>query len=811
MNKIMLTNEPARLSALRRYRQMDSPREEVFDDVAATAAALFHTPMAAITLVDAGREWCKSVLGADVTEVDRAHSFSTFAIAQKVLSEIWTVADAASDARFAGNPFVLGTSAARFCAAAPLTTADGFVLGALLVMDTEIREFSAGERDALRRLARQVVALFELKREAAHLASVVDKRKRVTKALEARTRDLTARTRQLEARGQELENSNEDMHEGAALYEYASHRFLELFQGLPVACFCYDSKGQIFEWNRAFEALYGRGAEDTLLTPIWEAICRPEETEAMKDLVARVFQGEAFEGIERADLRADGGLLHVLCSMFPIRHADGGVIGGICANVDITQRKQAQEALRQSEERYRQTFQHHGAVKLLIDALTGEIVDANPAACAFYGYSFEELRRRTMADINADDDGKVRDEVARAAAEQRPYYNLRHRLATGGVRDVEVHMGPVDIGGRLHQYSIVHDVTERRLAETAREESELRFRSVAQSAGDAILTISQDERIISWNNGARRMFGYSEQEIFGQPLDRVLPHLHGDARAGDWSQILDRTVEIEGRRQDGSEIPLELSLATWSTGQGTFFSAVIRDISERKRCERRLQEQMEQINNYSAELEFHKSRLEGINRTLEDLAKLDGMTGLKNQRAFQERIEAEFTRSMRYTMPLSLLMMDVDNLKAYNDSFGHPAGDEVLKSIARILQENARGVDLAARHGGAKFVVVLPHTDGEGARAIAERFRDEVARAPWTLRAVTMSIGVATLSPAITEFQTMIELADRALYASKAGGKDRVTHSEDVSMAIIGSSLTGIVPGTERFSESRSIPGNLVS
>ncbi|BDI28688.1 hypothetical protein CCAX7_007390 [Capsulimonas corticalis] len=776
----MLTNEPARISALRRYRQMDSPREEAFHDIAATAAALFQVPIAAITLVDDSREWCKAIVGADIAEVPRALAFSTLVLEQP---DLLILSDVSSDARFQGNPFAVAPACVRFCAGAPLTTPDGFVLGALLVMDRAPREFDAEAREALRRLARQTSTLLEMKRSVAHLTCVIDKRKRVTKALEERTRSLAAQKQELEARTQELEISNEDMHDGAILYEYASQRFLELFQGLPVACLCYDAKGRIFEWNRAFETLYGIGAEDTLLKPIWEAICQPSESEAMKDVVARVFGGETFEGIERADLRADGSVCYVLCNAFPIRHADGGIIGGICANVDITQRKQTQEALRQSEERYRQTFQHHGAVKLLIDAQTEEIVDANPAACAFYGCSFEEMRRRTMSDINVFDDGKVGDEMALAAAEDRPYYNLRHRVANDEVRDVEVHTGPVNIGGRLHQYSIVHDVTERRLAEMARRESELRFRSVTQSANDAIVTVTQEDQIISWNNGARKMFGYTEEEIFGRQLDLILPSLYANAAPGDKSKILNRTIEIAGRRQDGGEPPLELSLATWDTEQGTFFSAVIRDITERKRYERQLQEQMEQINNYSVELEFHKSRLESINRKLEELAKLDGMTGLKNHRAFQERMEAEFTRSMRYTMPLSLLLLDIDNFKAYNDSFGHPAGDEVLKSVAQILQDNARGVDLIARYGGEEFVVILPHTDSDGAVAIAERFRAAINAGQWANRAITVSVGVATLTPAIMEIPVMIEYADRALQASKRTGKNCVTHADNAGEA----------------------------
>jgi GAF domain-containing protein len=110
-----------------------------------------------------------------------------------------------------------------------------------------------------------------------------------------------------------------------------------------------------------------------------------------------------------------------------------------------------------------------------------------------------------------------------------------------------------------------------------------------------------------------------------------------------------------------------------------------------------LKAQVDQIHNYSRELQVHAVRLEAINARLEALAKLDGMTGLKNHRAFQERLEFEFQRAVRYSMPLSLLLLDVDSFKQFNDTFGHLAGDEVLNTVAQVLQENARGVDLVSR------------------------------------------------------------------------------------------------------------------
>ena len=194
-----------------------------------------------------------------------------------------------------------------------------------------------------------------------------------------------------------------------------------------------------------------------------------------------------------------------------------------------------------------------------------------------------------------------------------------------------------------------------------------------------------------------------------------------------------------------------------------------------------LQDQINWINNYGRDLEVRAARLEAVNARLEALAKLDGMTGLKNHRAFQERLETEFQRAARYSMPLSLLLLDVDHFKSYNDTYGHLAGDEVLKALAQVLQENARGLDFVARYGGEEFVMILPHADHLGAIGIGERMRDGVETASWPHRPITASIGVSTLTRAMERPSDMIAHADRALYASKAGGRNRVTHARNLT------------------------------
>jgi diguanylate cyclase (GGDEF)-like protein len=203
-------------------------------------------------------------------------------------------------------------------------------------------------------------------------------------------------------------------------------------------------------------------------------------------------------------------------------------------------------------------------------------------------------------------------------------------------------------------------------------------------------------------------------------------------------------------------------------------------VVRQRKEEEDLKAQVEQIHSYSRELQVHAVRLEAINARLEALAKLDGMTGLKNHRAFQERLEFEFQRAMRYSMPLSLLLLDVDKFKQFNDTFGHLAGDEVLKTVAQVLQDNARGVDFVARYGGEEFVVILPHADEAASVAIGDRLRAAIENVVWPLRSVTASFGISTLTQAMTHASDLIALADKALYGSKTAGRNRVTHCIDM-------------------------------
>jgi diguanylate cyclase (GGDEF)-like protein/putative nucleotidyltransferase with HDIG domain len=189
----------------------------------------------------------------------------------------------------------------------------------------------------------------------------------------------------------------------------------------------------------------------------------------------------------------------------------------------------------------------------------------------------------------------------------------------------------------------------------------------------------------------------------------------------------------------------------------------------------KLEDQQAELEMQQTELLAANAQLTDANQRLAALASTDGLTGLKNHRTFQERLAEEMTRSQRYSIPLSLLLLDVDRFKQYNDSFGHPAGDAVLQRVARILQANARSMDVVARYGGEEFAVLLPETERDGAKAVAERMRAAIEQGPWKERTVTASLGVAHMSSDVDDAAMLLARADEALYRSKQAGRNRVT------------------------------------
>jgi diguanylate cyclase (GGDEF)-like protein/PAS domain S-box-containing protein len=304
--------------------------------------------------------------------------------------------------------------------------------------------------------------------------------------------------------------------------------------------------------------------------------------------------------------------------------------------------------------------------------------------------------------------------------------------------------------------------TERRLQETVSL-----HRLVTENSRDLIILADFNGNRSYVSSSSESMGGWKPEEaaaLAGLELVHPDDQLKAEAamrelRSGSEGAM----VECRIRKRDGEYLWVEAALRVVhdpGTGAPSGILNIVRDISERKRSEQQLQDAY---------------------RAVEALALTDGLTGLANRRRFDQYLATEWRRGMRARQPLSLLMLDVDLFKPYNDSYGHQRGDSCLKQIAESCMDVvSRPGDLVARFGGEEFVVTMPNTEGEGAMQVAEEICEALRsrRLPHNdspLGIVTISIGCATLVPAFGKHAPdLIAIADHALYAAKHNGRNQV-------------------------------------
>jgi diguanylate cyclase (GGDEF)-like protein/PAS domain S-box-containing protein len=437
---------------------------------------------------------------------------------------------------------------------------------------------------------------------------------------------------------------------------------------------------------------------------------------------------------------------------------------------------EAEQALRESEERFRGAF-HHACVGMALVAPDGRWLETNPEFCRMLGYTEAELRERTFVDVSHPDDVGIsitRD--CELLCGQRDSYQLRKRYIhrDGAVVWSLLHVSLVRDHDRrpLHFVAQVMDISAQRQAESDLRESEERYRDLFESASDLIQVADARGKLHYVNRAWREKLGYGDDEVPKLNLADVLDPDHRGGCFRTLERLADGVpcgmVEIRFRSRDGRTLVTEGTMScTRRDGEPPLLRGIFRDVTERRGFEELLDE-------YRHGLEDANRKLAEANARLEELATTDPLTGLKNRLVLQQKMTEEFDRTRRYHSPLSLVLMDVDRFKAFNDTFGHMDGDEVLREVARLLTECARGPDVVARFGGEEFAILLPNTDVEGAATLAERFRVAIESAPWKRRRVTASFGVAAVIPEMTDAAALIAAADAALYRAKQSGRNRV-------------------------------------
>lgn len=354
-----------------------------------------------------------------------------------------------------------------------------------------------------------------------------------------------------------------------------------------------------------------------------------------------------------------------------------------------------------------------------------------------------------------------------------------------------------------HVVSVVRDISERKQAEEALIESEEQYRSILNASPDDITITDLEGRILMISPAAKKMFGYEEDfnEFIGMPLlgfilpedvERAQYNIQRMYQGGSC-----KPNEYRGVRQDKSIFHIEVNsgFVRDTNGRPMRMVFIVRDITERKLAEQHIQELVRQL-----EVEKDTAQINSVT---------DSLTGLSNRRYFDMALKTEFFRLKRSGATLSLIMVDIDHFKKYNDSYGHLSGDDCLRQIASTLKTIVgRASDIVARYGGEEFVVILPETESYGAETMAEKIRKGIEElmiphsasetGPW----VTVSLGVVSVcTKSFVSPEQILALADEALYSSKHQGRNRTTIAID-------SNNIGPQCNKERVSQCEDKPGN---
>jgi diguanylate cyclase (GGDEF)-like protein/PAS domain S-box-containing protein len=316
-----------------------------------------------------------------------------------------------------------------------------------------------------------------------------------------------------------------------------------------------------------------------------------------------------------------------------------------------------------------------------------------------------------------------------------------------------------------------------------------RFEALFDGIPMACLTFDRDGVIFEWNKASEDLWELHSKDAFlsriSQALRAPTENLIKEAVARVFSG--ESLVEMEWRAEfgDGRHKWVVANAFPIQSPDGRITGGIMAcmDITARKALQEQVEAQLLEISQARILVEYQRDQLAEANAKLEDLATTDGLTGLRNHRSFQEFFERQFLIAKRAKDHLSLVLLDVDHFKLINDEFGHPAGDEILRQLSKILEDMGRKSDFIARYGGEEFVVVLPDTDAQGALEAAERFRKAVEEHDFEICKVTASFGCATMDSTDASHHDIVSRADQALYASKRAGRNRVTHLDLVDRA----------------------------
>ncbi len=588
--------------------------------------------------------------------------------------------------------------------------------------------------------------------------------------------------------------------------------------GSPIPAFVIDTNHTITHWNIALEEMSGIKADEVIGTnQHWKAFYN-EERPCMADLLIDQLSEDIcvwYDGAAHCDPSEFAEQAYEATDFFPalgnegkwlrftaaiLRDSGGHILGAIETLEDITERKLAEEALRESELRLKDIMTGSPMPAFVIDT-DHRVTHWNKALEEMSGIKADEVigtgkhwkafydrKRPCMADLLVDElpnkvpgwyAGKYnKSDLIEDAYEATDFFPA---LGNGGkwLRFTAAILK--DSRGRLiGAIETLKDITDFRVAGDALRESEQRLKTVLEGLPMPTFVIDKDHIVTHWNKALEVISGIKADKVIGtrkhldifcnkdrpcmsdlliDELPNKIPYWYtGKYKKSDLTEgAYEATDFFPALGRDGKWMRITAAVLKDSSSVVQYAIETLEDITARKLAEDALRES---------------------ERKYMELSITDGLTKLYNSRYFYSQLKAEVDRANRYNHPLSLLLMDIDDFKHFNDTYGHLEGDQVLMRLGQVIQRCLRKTDSGYRYGGEEFTLTMPETKGEAATLLAERirkeFEDEIfSPRPDTEIHKTISIGVTEYMPG-EELTILLKRVDGGMYMAKEQGKNRV-------------------------------------
>src|SRR5215211_6456722 len=518
--------------------------------------------------------------------------------------------------------------------------------------------------------------------------------------------------------------------------------------------------GVVRWFNRGAERIFGYRAEEIIGQPVtvimperYRELCVAGLHRYVQTGEARVVGGTT----ELVGLRKDGSEFPIEMSLGETYEDSERLFTGVIR--DVTQRKRTESALRESEQRFRGSFER-AATGMALVGTDGRFLRVNKSLCEILGYTEREFLGKTFQEITHPDDLEVDLEHLRRLLVRvvRTYQTEKRYLHKDGhvvwtLLSVSVVHDEED--EPLYFISQVQDVSERKKVEKVIIESEERFRSLVQNSSDIITILDADGTVRYVSPAIERVTGY-------RPEEQVGTNAFGSVHPDDREQALNTFAEV--LKRPGLHPPLEFRVPH-KDGSWRYLEHVVNNLLDNPAVRAVV------VNSW--DVTERKALVEQLSyQAFHDL-----LTGLPNRALFMERLEHVLIRAKQRGSKVAVLFTDLDNFKVINDSLGHKAGDQLLRAVAERLKTCLRPEDTAARLSGDEFTILVEDISSVGeAVQIAERIAD-ILRPPFALDEqevfATVSTGIALNSTAQEQPADLLRHADLAMYRAKRRGKAR--------------------------------------